>query len=96
MATPTVILRWVTQICLVSVKFDSQIGVSWLVGIKILQYSLNLWSKCGILTKILQKSPPPIDAMPGAFVYDFQSVEFSERAEILLFARENIALKLNG
>ena len=39
---------------------------------------------------------PPIDAMPGAFVYDFQSVEFSERAEILLFARENIALKLNG
>ena len=27
---------------------------------------------------------------------DFQSVEFSERAEILLFARENVALKLNG
>ena len=26
---------------------------------------------------------------------DFQSVEFSERAEILLFAEENIALKLN-
>ena len=27
---------------------------------------------------------------------DFQSVEFSERAEILLFERENVALKLNG
>ena len=27
---------------------------------------------------------------------DFQSVEFSERAEILLFAIENVALKLNG
>ena len=26
---------------------------------------------------------------------DFQSVEFSERAEILLFAGENVALKLN-
>ena len=26
---------------------------------------------------------------------NFQSVEFSERAEILLFTRENIALKLN-
>ena len=29
------------------------------------------------------------------FKADFQSVEFSERAEILLFARENVALKLN-
>ena len=27
---------------------------------------------------------------------DFQSVEFSERAEIPLFERENVALKLNG
>ena len=27
---------------------------------------------------------------------DFQLLEFSERAEILLFARENVALKLNG
>ena len=27
---------------------------------------------------------------------NFQSLEFSERAEILLFARENVALKLNG
>ena len=27
---------------------------------------------------------------------DFQSVEFSEPEEILLFARENVALKLNG
>ena len=27
---------------------------------------------------------------------DFQSVEFSERAEILLFAGENAVLKLNG
>ena len=27
---------------------------------------------------------------------DFQSVEFSERAEILLFERENVTLKLNG
>ena len=26
---------------------------------------------------------------------NFQSVEFSERAEILLFTRENVALKLN-
>ena len=26
---------------------------------------------------------------------DFQSVQFSERAEILLFAGENVALKLN-
>ena len=26
---------------------------------------------------------------------DFQSVEFSERGEILLFAKENVALKLN-
>ena len=26
---------------------------------------------------------------------DFQSVEISERAEILLFVRENVALKLN-
>ena len=26
---------------------------------------------------------------------DFQSVEFSERAEILLFVRENVALKFN-
>ena len=26
---------------------------------------------------------------------DFQSVEFSERAEILLFAGENVALKFN-
>ena len=26
---------------------------------------------------------------------DFQSVEFSERAEILLFVGENVALKLN-
>ena len=26
---------------------------------------------------------------------DFQSMEFSEWAEILLFARENVALKLN-
>ena len=26
---------------------------------------------------------------------DFQSAEFSERAEILLFAGENVALKLN-
>ena len=30
------------------------------------------------------------------FKPNFQSVEFSERAEILLFARENVALKLNG
>ena len=26
---------------------------------------------------------------------DFQSAEFSERAEILLFTRENVTLKLN-
>ena len=29
------------------------------------------------------------------FKANFQSVEFSERAEILLFTRENVALKLN-
>ena len=29
------------------------------------------------------------------FKANFQSVEFSERAEILLFAGENVALKLN-
>ena len=31
----------------------------------------------------------------GRVKADFQSVEFSERAEFLLFARENVALKLN-
>ena len=31
----------------------------------------------------------------GSVKADFQSVEFSERAEIPLFTRENVALKLN-
>ena len=31
----------------------------------------------------------------SALKADFQSVQFSERAEILLFAGENVALKLN-
>ena len=42
------IRRWVSQICLVSVKSDSQIRVSRSVGIKIPRDFLKLWSKYGI------------------------------------------------
>ena len=32
---------------------------------------------------------------PGGLKADFQSVEFSEQAEFLLFVGENVALKMN-
>ena len=41
------------------------------------------------------KEPLSTRIICGHVKANFQSVEFSERAEILLFTRENVALKLN-
>ena len=82
-------------ICQSSKKYVNQ--YTQLLLIKITFVRLRRSRKCNISIKDANRFPfNLIRCKDESFLAaDFHSVEFSEKAEILLFAGENVALKLN-